>query len=335
MKKVLWVLSSLALVGMGFVGCDDDEDACNNDCEDNQICAPLSTGTSECVDKAKILDKCKADDAKSLKNCYVLKKDGDDYRCIIDEVKCTNYCYGDSDCSSGSSCDTASHTCKAGASTDYKYIRIDDLTPASETAGKSDPGVDLDAIVLVKAGGSQKYVKDVKQYKRGDNKTGNDAKVFAGDEKKIVGAPDSLTAYGTDGATCKYFQDSSNSKGDSKCDPDKYGQSGYGTKADGTACDYSYTFVSLGGVGGYIVVEMEDKLEVGDQLDIVEVGNCKLVNTASGSEIAASRVGAENMEVRVSVSNDNADTFKAIAAIKSGNASKGVFSFKIESDMLK
>ena len=43
-------------------------------------------------------------------------------------------------------------------------------------------------------------------------------------------------------------------------------------------------FVSLGGEGGYIVVEMEEEIENGDTLEVLEVGGCQFNDGPVGSE---------------------------------------------------
>ena len=335
MKKVLWILSSLALVGMGFVGCDDDDssDACDGKCEDNQICAPIKGAAAECINADKILAKFKTADGKALLECIVIEKQANgDYTPVTDDTgSCTNYCYVNADCAS-KDCDTTTHTCKAAgqAKTDYKFVRIDDVT---QNASGSDPGADIDAVVLVKGGasdanGAKKYAKQVKSYARGDGKSSAEGKIYAGDPDKILNAPDGLTSYGTKDGTCIYYANGSKNIGEETCDLDSKKHTG--KTASGEDCDYNYTFVSLGGKGGYIIVEMEDKIEAGDKLDIVEIGDCKLSNTASGKTLDAS---AENMEVRISVS-DDADSFKSLP-IASNKASKGVLSINIADSMLK
>lgn len=331
MKKALWILSSLALAGFAFVGCDEDSnDACNGECDaDTQVCAPIKGGTHECLKKADI-PKC-IDASGNFVSGKVIEKSGSDLLCVANEETHTNTCESDSQCSGTTPvCNTVTKTCEpASSATEFKFVKIEDLTTDQANKGKSDPGADIDAVVLTKkADGAQKYVKDVVKYQRGSLFSADKGKIIASDFEKIKGAPDSLTAYGTDNATCKYFRDGSNSIGTAAapkndCDPSK-------VSSPSDSCDYDYTFVSLGGDGGYIIVEMDGAIEAEDTLDIVEVGDCTLSNTASGS---TSKAKVEKMKVQVSVTSGDAAVWKVVESGK--ESAKGVLSINITADMLK
>lgn len=343
MKKVLWILSSLALVGMGFVGCDDDSsDACDGKCEDNQICAPIKGAAAECINADKILAKFKTADGKALLECIVIEKqaNGDLTPVTDDTGSCTNYCYADADCASND-CDTTTHTCKAAgqAKTEYKFVRIDDMSTGTKSR---DLGADIDAVVLTKkAGGDPIYAVQVAAYGRGDGTARNNkdtkgaAKVNASDPDKALKAPDSLINYGgsADTDVCYYYKDGSNSAGNTKCDSDS---SSYCGGQEDCECDFDYTFVSLGGQGGYIVLEMGGGVEAGDKLDIIELGGgCILSNSGSKAGKGTSGIGnagTEEMKVGVSVANGAADTFKSLGT---GKANKGIYSITISENMLK
>jgi len=329
MKKALWILSSLALAGFAFVGCDEDSnDACNGECDaDTQVCAPIKGGTHECLKKADI-PKC-IDASGNFVSGKVIEKSGSDLLCVADEENYTNKCTSNANCSGTTPvCNTVTGVCESAASaTEFKFVKIEDL---SEKKAGSDPGADIDTVLLVKKDGSVKKVASVVGYKRGDQKSKDNGKIYAADPEKIKEL-DSLTEYGTDNATCKYFRDGSNSIGTatapkSECDSEKVDN-------PSATCDYDYSFVSLGGKDGYIIVEMEGAIEAEDKLNIIEVGDCKLVNTASGSEIAAKNVKNEEMKVQVSVTSGDAAVWKVVK--EKAAASKGVLAIDITADMLK
>jgi hypothetical protein len=340
MKKFFWVLSSLALVGMGFVGCDgDDTDACDGKCDDSQICAPIKGAGSECIAASAILDKFKTADGKALKECYVIvKQTNGDLTPEVDSAKCTNYCESDGQCDSNS-CNTSTHTCnpKGEAKTEYKYVLINDQ---SEGTKSRDFGADIDAVVLVKKdNGGTKYAKSVAGFKRGDEIAQNSKdtkgvdKVNAADPEKALGAPDSLINYGgsADTDVCYYYKDGSNSAGNKKCDSD---DSTYCGGKEECECDFDYTFVSLGGKGGYIMLEMDGAIEAGDKLDIIELGGeCILSNTggkAGKGTTTIKAAGTETMEIGIAVGSSDLTKFKTIGT---GVANKGVYSISISDNM--
>ena len=88
-------------------------------------------------------------------------------------------------------------------------------------------------------------------------------------------------------------------------------------------------FVSLGGKGGYIVVEMSEQIEAGDIIDVLEVGGCTLQNTADGGNVVAQ---AEKVKVQVSV--NYTDGWKVIDELQANSINKGVISFEVTADKL-
>ncbi len=242
-----------------------------------------------------------------------------------------NSCTSNSNCSEGQYCNLETRTCVDDdiEEAHYIYVRIDDLSDKcvnpQGTSMLNDngictlytPGADIDAVVLIKPNGSHHYATDVVGYKRADFNnvfvTLAQIKAFLGDEsnnssvdpKQILGVPDSLDTYGSDyDGTCNYF-----------VNPNDANQ--------------VYPFVSLGGLGGWIEVEMNDMILAGDKIDVLEVGACTLKNTG---EDDSSKATAEKISVSVSTS---ADIWKVIGQSIADQNNKGILSFTITENMLK
>jgi hypothetical protein len=355
MKKALWILSSLALAGFAFVGCDEDSnDACDGKCDaDTQVCAPIKDAGHACVDTSKLSGKECFVDGAIVAGSALEKNSYGDYICVKDDGgqgQVAKTCEDDSACPDKQVCDVKTKKCET--SIDYhKYVRIDDLSDDAANKGKNDPGADIDAVVLVKKDtGAKAYAKRVVSYTRGENLSSvGDSKIYAADSSKILGEPDSLINYGqsADADVCYYYADKSTCAGNKKCDNSA---SEYcGKTENATNCnldnkdgadylDFNYTFVSLGGNKGAIVVEMGDAIEEGDKLDIIEIGHCKLTNTGSkkaGEGFASNDATAENMKVSFSVSTD-AQSFKAIGqgTANANSSPKGVYSITITGNMI-
>ena len=363
MKKSLFALAAMASLGLFAFGCGDGEsgDACltSLDCktEDGYICHPKeltcqpNDGCGLICD-ASLDQTCNKDNGKCVtgaaaENCHLngdkcdegftcVQDDQGAWACMPDDQKCYNNTVWSS---VAEMCvDADSETCEHGLTTEcsgdgktvcdpdlklcvprqvssdpkpYKYVRIDDLTPMSDIANltsdgsvktwkSEDPGVDLDAIVLTKAGsGAPIYAEAVLGYRRGDGQESIEKKTHAFDSDAILHAPDSMTTYPSE--TCNYYI------GDPK---DKETR--------------QYPFVSLGGQNGWIIVEMGDKIEEGDTLDIIELGDCKLANTESGK---MDKAKAESMKVQVSVGSKVESEWVIVA--ESGAAVGGVLSVTI------
>ncbi|MBQ9244619.1 MAG: hypothetical protein IJ165_15575 [Proteobacteria bacterium] len=323
MKKSLWILSALALAGFCMTGClegagpvdgeqVDNDEYCDGQCGDSEYClysSDLESG--EC-------SACPVDCA--LENslypvCIVL--DGGVGPVCVATANCPDgqgYAKDESGhyvCSNGDPIDDPAPEAGAG-----QFIRVDDVSTFEEACGKfengkcskDDPGADLDAIVVRKADGGYLYAKEIMAYSRGAEKDRVTERGVSGDPTAVLGKPDSLISY-PDSGDCYYLQKDSNKD------------------------DYKFTFMSLGGEGGYVEVKMDDVFHAGDTVDIIELGNCELVNTHSGQGVSKSKVGAESMKVQVSISGEDG-SWKVLGS--AGKATGGIFTAgKITSDMLK
>lgn len=324
MKKSLWILSALALVGFSMVGCGGDDDACDGTCTDTQACVTNNVGASKCMETDDV--------AYTTCNGVVGKVLNEEWLCVDNTSDFTTGCQSNNDCTNPDLPVCSDNVCVAADASEpeYKYVMIQDMS----TSGKGeDLGADVDAVVLTKSSdNSQYYATAVTEFSFGSeliNSSNKKDKYYAADPEKIKGAPDSLINYGksADSDVCYYFKADSNSAGNSECDPSK------ARTCENCECDYDYTFVSLGGEGGYIIVEMGSKIEAGDKLDIIEVGDCKLTNTSGkkASDGTTTTATAENMTVQVSVSGNKDGTWKVLGSNK---ATKGVYSLTVSESAL-
>lgn len=250
--------------------------------------------------------------------------------CITADVRT---CEDDAGCEDGYICDDTEKVCVEGTRDElgeYKFVRIDDLTDVNDACCKDttcekndedknvctneDPGADIDAIALKKAtDGSVTYAKRVVEYKNnftaGVSVFYKEDNTIAINPEKVTGAPDSLFEYATEAGL---------PADDAKC---RYVKEGI---TDGNYGPDDYTFVSLGGAGGYIVVEMDQKIENGDTVDVLEVGDCELISS-TGTTTSSSKVMKEDVSVQVSVNgNDGWKTIK-----ESGHATNGLISISV------
>jgi hypothetical protein len=304
MKKSLFALAAMATLGIFAYGCGDDDSVC-----DDVVCDTV--GTVCRVQNLPILGNTGVC-APSDETCKAQFPDGDGY---FNEVDWTckdrsaehhgtneNGCQSNDDCTEAPylRCNTQTGECEEEVGEEYRYVRIDDLSPAEpSTTTKEDPGVDIDAVVLVKRDGTKFNIKAVQGYSRSD---GGSAKpedaAHAYDPAAIIGDPDSIVNYTDPDGKCNYMNN------------DK-------TK---------FTFVSLGGLGGYIIGEMGGAIENGDDLYVLEVGDCDL-NAATTQSGNSSKAGAENFKVAVSIAKDADSEWKQV--INDTAASKGVVHSKI------
>lgn len=353
MKKSLFALAAMASLGLFAFGCGDGEsgDSCvtSLDCktEDGYICHPteftcqlndgcgLKCDASQGLTCNKTNGKCVEPAAETCQTTgcpdkfTCVEDDQGAWACMPDDQKCYNNTVWSSvaemcvDADSESCEDGTNESCSGAGKTvcdpdlklcvprqvssdpkPYKYVKIEDLSSNEyDKPNKEDPGVDIDAIVLTKAGSGEKiYAESVVGYQRGNTQsTVETRRAYVPNE--ALHAPDSFVSYPSDMEKCNYYK---------------------GTVPDKNAPDedYVYTFVSLGGVGGYLIVGMGGNIEEGDTLDVVELSDCKLANTqtADGSNADAEKDG---MKVQVSASKkvDGEWVF-----ITSGTATKGILS---------
>jgi hypothetical protein len=303
MKKSLFAIAALAVAGLGFMGCDETQDTCGGIiCADGLVCADTYNAGEKCV---ATIPPCETD--------QVLSYDAEDdaVYCVADS---TGTCTSNDDCENDHVCDTETSLCVPGTPEDvneYKYVRIDDLTDANDACcgketcdtnaegktvcTKEDPGADIDAIALVKADGSVTYAQNVVGYhnnfKAGTSVFYKEGNKLAIDPNKALKEPNSLFQYGTadwnknaDGNSCRYVIE--------------------GAPADPDYTVEHYTFVSLGGKGGYLIVEMEKAIENNDTVDVLEVGNCEMITSTGGNQ-TSSKVMNEEVSVQVSVNGED------------------------------
>ncbi len=327
MKKTLWVLSALALVGLGFAGCGDEECgdgyACDNDeyCDGQCLAGEYCFGEDPDDSDLVICSKCSVDCGVIFGNvcnesaglCMAQATcpagttpsdlGGGMGECKGGDVQ---VCTSDSNCGAGQICKDGSCVADDGTKT-FRYVRIDDVSDPCKKGsdGKcttEDPGADIDAIVVVKkSGGAMLTADSVIGYQRADGQKGSKDKTMATDPDKVLGNPDSFVDYAnsTVGGKCKYYSDAGKSE---------------------------YTFVSLGGQGGYIEVQMSGAIEQGDKLDILEVGGCEIEN--SNSSDGKKAIG-EAVKVSISASEDGS-SWVEIGEKTSGTDNKGLLSFSLD-----
>lgn len=288
---------------------DEDQGFCSS-CSVN--CGVKYAGTFPVCDDAS--GYCVAKENPCDSGMTLSSTDGETAVCVNASV--SDNCSVDTDCEGGYTCNLETHACELGSNVDpqYKYIRVDDLSPACEKDSDGfchldDPGADIDAIALVKSGKGTTYASTVKGYQRSDNATETlaleNGKTPAVDPSKAVGEPDSFLSYATSGASdgnCVYYSDNEHTV---------------------------HPYVSLGGEGGYLVVEMSEKIEAGDKIDVLEVGKCSLTNTSDGG---SQKAQAEEIKVQISV--NSADGWKIVGTGIADDTNKGVISFNVTADML-
>ncbi len=132
----------------------------------------------------------------------------------------------------------------------------------STTGTSADAGADIDAIILAKAGGGTFYAESVEGFVHGGG---------AGDALDPANALNAPKAFSNYPAT-DYCRVSS----------------------------VDNLYVSLGGVGGYLIVRMGDKIEANDVLKVLEVGGC----SGPGSDGKTYNAVPDEIEVQIAVSGE-------------------------------
>ena len=222
-------------------------------------------------------------------------------------------CTTSSDCQAGLAC-YENYCTSAVVSLEYRYVRIEDLSPTCE-AGKcgSDPGADIDAIVLLKAGDPSHaiYASSVIGYQRSDGMVASTTdNTNAANPSKAIGAPDAFVHFPT-ADQCDYYEAS---------------------VPGNDTINRQYTFVSLGGVGGYLSVEMAEAIEAGDVLNVLELGACQLFNTTDKPNALSTTAKAENIRVSISTTTDG--VWKLVGSGQGDSTNHGILSFNITSGIL-
>jgi len=121
-----------------------------------------------------------------------------------------------------------------GADAEPESFRFVRIDDMSDRKMTIDGGADIDAVLLEKSNGTRYPAIDVEGYRHGGG-TGDDI-----DPTAALGLPDAFYAY-----------------------------------PDTDVCDVDDNeFVSIGGMGGYLIVEMEAAIDPGDRLTVLEVGGC-------------------------------------------------------------
>ena len=307
------------------------------ECGDNKVC----NAEHQCVDKADpsvpvdvcdaSVDPCKdRTDGKTICNvvnnkavcairlgCDEGQVMSDDGLCIAPEPPVTQ-------CDKANPCTEEGYQCIDGycayVPSDFKYVMIEDLSKScqeAKTCDSEDPGADIDAVALKKGGSNDsiKYAISVRAYSRSDGKQATtDDKEAATNPSRATGKPDSFIAYPNADGICCYF-----SKDVSASDTDKR----------------TRTTVSLGGKGGRLILEMEDAIEAGDVLDVLELGNCTLFNTTHKPDAKDSMAVAEEIQVSISSTDSQGDVWKIVGTGKGSTTNKGIIGFNITSQMLQ
>lgn len=316
MKKSIWALSAIALLGFGLVGCGGDEgDECTTDLDCDAtaglVCNTQSgvcqSGTSnacagKCDDSSCLpvytcsgtVSMCVPTTAPSCTSDQILYQDGEGLLLCISNVDSDD----DALCGGGT---VDPGNPDVPAPTDYRYVRIDDLSPKmTENDGKEDPGADIDAVGVKQKEGGFIWAQSVMGYNRADGQSSVKDKSIAANPEMALGEPDSVTGYAEKDGKCVYY-------------------TGDASDADSRA----YTFVSLGGQGGYLIVDMGVGVVDGDVVHVMELGDCELQNTSDGKKSNAKK---EKIKVSVSVASAFDSTWKTLGEAE---ATKGVVTFNV------
>ena len=145
-----------------------------------------------------------------------------------------------------------------------------------------DPGADIDAVVLIKDG-VRSYARRPVAYYFPPGTT-----PLRSNEFDAIGEPDAHTTYPATSGICSVDGD----------------------------------FASLGGVGGYILVEMEEEIENGDTLEVIEIGGGCFFGDDGEDEARA-----EEVQVSVSTADELTGTWQVLGTGES--ATSPIISFSV------
>lgn len=311
MKKLAWLLGAMALVGLS--ACETDENNCGAvNCEDGQFCV-LAQYTKNNIDMCTTnkvsYDLCGHEGATS-KDTQWMTPDG------MCEASSTGGCKSNSECQTDEVCSSEGICVPAGNVPEApRLVRIDDLSP-NDAANHEDPGADIDAVVLKKAGGATKYAASVVGYKRADGVSAEAGKAnIAANPAMALGAPDSFVGYPENQTECYLYK-----KDTTPADP-----------------NVDRPFVSLGGKGGYLIVEMEDSMEAGDTLSVLELGGCKLQNPQNSKYLNTKGI-SEAIKISISISGEADGDWALVGTSEENIKDKdytGIFSAVLTDSMIK
>lgn len=175
--------------------------------------------------------------------------------------------------------DTSTCTLPGGCQ-DYRFVRVDDL---SELTAGDWPGADIDAVVLVKPDGQRIFANRAAQFERA---SGTLAEAL--DPNEALGAPDGFIGYPGDTSACSLYKDEQACVNNDTCE---------------------LTYVSLGGVGGYLVVEMPEAIEGGDSIQVLEIGGCDFTDHHGDP----GRANRDPIQIQVSVSDEPDGTWVVVS----------------------
>ncbi len=241
-----------------------------------------------------------------LESCPLGSEMGLDGRCSGGELGLEgSTCLSSEDCSYGLSC--YQNICwSAAPSADYKYIRINDLSAKCSDNCDPEAGADIDAIVLSKFDKTYHYAFKVVGYMRADGTLESSDNNSATNPQKALSKPDGFKNYPiSDG--CYFYN--SDVAGDDET-------------------NRSYTFVSLGGEGGYLIVEMDASIEAGDKIDVLELGECTMFNTESAPNKSSGKTASSEM-ISIEISADG-NSWKLLGSAKADSTNKGIISFTVK-----
>lgn len=307
-KSLFWMLSALAVSGLfTLAACDEDES------EDVGVC---DASVDPCASRTDGKTICNVVQGQAV--CAIrLGCDGSDIMGL--DGLCTSPEPTGTACNADGTCSEEGYSCVDGVCqyvpNTYKYVRIDDLDPKCKLGsdGKCedsvDPGADIDAIALIKSGKSPVYASSVRGYKRADGVDGSSDVSMAANPERAIGKPDAFLHYPDPDGVCYYYPQGVNAKNDATAER---------------------TYVSLGGLGGYLIVEMPDAIENNDRIDVLEIGDCTLYNTKDKpSEADTKAKKAESVKVQVSVTDTVDGAWKVIGNLSGQSASKGIISLEV------